>query len=151
MCLRLSLKQTFLFSITGLPRDSEDSEQREQVSHMVLGEFFVPVSEDTEDDSSKDRTMAVECRLESKEVSSTSVAEDLAENAKEQISEHMTSHNAMLLDTQDEESGTCADLETGIPHSDPHSECKKGSTIAPLEDLMPRIQSTSSGFSVSKW
>lgn len=78
MSLRLSLKlsSTFLtFSITALPEDSEDTEQCESVSHMLLANIFVPVSEETRDDSSKERTMAVECKLHSEEASSVSLPE----------------------------------------------------------------------------
>ncbi|MCI4392707.1 hypothetical protein PGIGA_G00148940 [Pangasianodon gigas] len=128
--------------ITALPQDSEDTEQCERVSHMVLADVFVPVSEDTGDDSSKDRTMAVE----SKKASSVSVTEDLAENVKEQTS----SQEHILLDTKDEESDASANLETGIPHMDPDSECKKGSEFAPLEDLASGTQSTPSRFNISK-
>ncbi|MCJ8746931.1 hypothetical protein PDJAM_G00147480 [Pangasius djambal] len=127
---------------TALPQDSEDTEHGERVSHMVLADVFVPVSEDTGDDSSKDRTMAVE----SKEASSVSVTEDLAENVKEQTS----SQEHILLNPKDEEIDASANLETGIPHMDPDSECKKGSEFAPLEDLASGTQSTPRGFSVSK-
>ncbi|XP_034155230.2 transcription factor TFIIIB component B'' homolog isoform X1 [Pangasianodon hypophthalmus] len=136
--------------IETLPQDSEGTEQCESVSHMVLGDIFVPVSENMGDDSGEDRTMAVESKLQSKEASAVSVTEDLAENVKEQISEHMTSHEPILLDTKDEESDACVNLETGIPYLDPDSECKKGSEISPVEDLASRNQSTPSGFNISK-
>lgn len=113
---------------------------------MVLADVFVPASEETRNDSSEDRTMAVECKLHSKEASSISVTEDFAENINEE-----TSHEPILLDTKDEESDACANLETSIPHKDPDSECKKGSEFAPPEDLASRTQSTPSGFNVSKW
>lgn len=42
-----------------MPQDSEDAEQCEGVSQMVLPDIFVPVFE-TEDDSSKDSTFCEE-------------------------------------------------------------------------------------------
>lgn len=89
--------------------------------------------------------------LYSKEGSSDGVTQDWAENVKEQISEHMTSHEPILQATKDEENDACADLETGIPHLAPYTECKKGSEIAPFEDVVPRNQSKHFGISISKW
>lgn len=90
--------------------------------------------------------MAVEGKLHNEEASSVSVGENFAENIEKDAS-----HEPILLDTEDEESDACANLETGISHKDPDSECKKGSEFAPREDLASRTQSTSSGFNISKW
>lgn len=142
--MRLQLSRTFLsFSTTELPQDLEDTEQCE----MVDDDVFVPVSKETGDDSSKDRTMAVECKFESKEASSGSVTEDFAEMIKEQTA----SYEPKTLDTKDEESDACVNVETGISHMNPDSKCQKGLEIDPLDDLASRAQSTSSRFNISKW
>lgn len=65
----------FSFSITAVPQDPEDTEQCERASHLVLADVFVPVSEETGDDSSQDSTMAVELKLHSKEASTVSLPE----------------------------------------------------------------------------
>lgn len=107
---------------------------------MVLTDVFIPVSEEMGDDSNKDRTMAVENKLPSKAASTACFTEIFAGNITEQTS----SYKPILLDTKDEQSDACANLETDIPHRDPDSESKKGSEIAPLEDLASRIHSTPS-------
>ncbi|XP_053466823.1 uncharacterized protein LOC128599329 isoform X2 [Ictalurus furcatus] len=62
-------------SITAVPQDPEDTEQCERVSHMVMADVFVPVSEEMGDDSSQDSMMAVELKLHSKEASTVSLPE----------------------------------------------------------------------------
>lgn len=79
------------------------------------------------------------------------VTEDLAENCKEQVSARAISHETTSPHTKDEDSNASANLEMGIPPLDPNSECKKSSEFSTLDDLAPRIQSTPSGYSVSKW
>lgn len=75
---------------------------------------------------------------------------NLAGNVKEQLSAHLASE-ITSPHTKDEDSNASANLEIGISSLDPGSECKKGLEFAPLDGLAPRIQSTSSGFIVSKW
>lgn len=65
----------FSFSVETLPGDTEDSQQSERVSHLVMADVFVPVSEQTGDDSCKDRTMDVACKLHSKEACTVSLPE----------------------------------------------------------------------------
>lgn len=77
--------------------------------------------------------------------------EDFSEKCKEQISVRAISHELISPHTKDEDSNASANLEMGIPPLDPNSECKKSSEFAPLDDSAPRIQSTPSGYSVSKW
>lgn len=71
--LQLSLTFLLCHSIKTLPQDPEDTEQCENVSHEVLPNVFVPVSED----SCKDRTIYVECRLHGKEASKPSLRDRL--------------------------------------------------------------------------
>lgn len=101
----------------------EDTEQCERLSHRALDD--VPVSEETGDDSSK-------------ETSSASVTENFEENIKEKTSEHMASHEDILLDTKDKESDASGNLEVSISRLDLHSELEKGSETAPPKDLVPR-------------
>lgn len=129
-----------------LPRYSEDTEQGERVSLMVLGDVFVPVSEGMGDDSGKERAMAVESKLQSNEGSSTSVAEDLLKNTEKQ-----TSLESISLETENEESDASAKLETGIPHIGPDSECQKGLEFAPLDNLASSSQSMPSRLNISRW
>lgn len=66
MSLGLSLKVslTFIsFSITS----HQDFEDSERVPHVLLADVFVPASEKTGDDSSKDWKMAVECKEDSRQ------------------------------------------------------------------------------------
>ncbi|KAK2845569.1 hypothetical protein Q7C36_010423 [Tachysurus vachellii] len=62
-------------SITALHEDSlhDNTEQCERVSHVLLGDVFVPVSEETGIDTSKGGEMAVECKPESNEASTVGV------------------------------------------------------------------------------
>ncbi|KAK3539017.1 hypothetical protein QTP86_023621 [Hemibagrus guttatus] len=129
--------------ITTIHEDADDTEQCERVSRVLLGDVFVPVSEETGDNSSKDGAVAAECKLESNEASTVSVTEDLAENDKEQISEHFASHKPMLVDTKDEKIDAGVDLG-------PPTESKYGSEIAPLEGLASKTNSTPSGLNISK-
>lgn len=77
-----------------------------------------------------------------------SVTEDLAENVKEQISEHATLPEVTSTHMKDEDGDTSANREMGSPSLDPNSEFKKGSEGF-IDDLAPKIQSKP-GISVSK-
>lgn len=118
---------------------------------MLLANVFVPVLEETGDNPRMDGAVAVECKLESIEASTTSVIENLTENVKEQISENLISPEPILLYTKDEEVDASVNLETGITHLDPESECKNSLEIAPLEDLPSRTRISPYRFNITKW
>ncbi|XP_060740266.1 uncharacterized protein LOC132855383 [Tachysurus vachellii] len=139
-------------SITALHEDSlhDNTEQCERVSHVLLGDVFVPVSEETGIDTSKGGEMAVECKPESNEASTVGVTEDLAQNDEEQISKNLTSHEPIFMETKNEESAAGVDVETGNPHLDPHTEGKNDSEIAPIDDLASSTNSIPSGLNILK-
>ncbi|XP_047675083.1 transcription factor TFIIIB component B'' homolog isoform X2 [Tachysurus fulvidraco] len=133
--------------ITAL-QDSDDNEQCERVSCVMLGDVFVPVSEETGNDTSKDGEMAGECMPESYEASTVGVTEYLAQNDEEQISKPLTSHEPIFMETKNEDSDAGVDVETGNPHLDTHTESKHGSEIAPIDVLASSTNSIPSGLNI---